>query len=261
MLSSFFAETHGSLGVWMYVYIGIAVFLAGIVRGASGFGFSMICVVLLLFVLPPAQVTPVILLWEIMASLGHLPFVYKQVDWRAIGWLSIGVLVGSPLGVYAVVSLPVKPLVVGINAIVLIMTLMLLRGRVKVKEPTKTKTAGTGFITGIINGISANGGPPVILFFLSTPAGTAVSRASLIAFFFFTDVWASLFYWREGLMTPQIVIFMVLFLVPLGVGMTLGSRLIRHLDEGRFRRIVLLLLLAITSVAFAQSLFGAFKAS
>lgn len=245
-----------AMTMWMYAYIGATVFLAGIVRGASGFGFSMICVVLLLFVLPPAQVTPVILLWEIMASIGHLPFVYKQVDWKAIGWLSIGVLIGSPLGVYIVVTLPVKPLVVVINALVLVMTLLLLWGRIKTQRTTKPKTVGTGFITGIINGISANGGPPVILFFLSGPAGTAVSRASLIAFFLFTDVWASLFYWREGLLTQEIVVFMLLFLIPLGIGMALGSRLVGRLDEARFRRIVLLLLLCITTIAFVQSFWG-----
>ncbi len=57
----------------LFAYVFTAVFLAGIVRGATGFGFSMIMIVLLTLFFPPAQVAPVILFWEVLASIGHLP--------------------------------------------------------------------------------------------------------------------------------------------------------------------------------------------
>ena len=72
----------------LFAYVFAAVFLAGIVRGATGFGFSMIMIVLLTLFFPPAQVAPVILFWEVLASIGHLPFVYKQVHWKSLRWLS-----------------------------------------------------------------------------------------------------------------------------------------------------------------------------
>ena len=40
----------------LFAYVFTAVFLAGIVRGATGFGFSMIMIVLLTLFFPPAQV-------------------------------------------------------------------------------------------------------------------------------------------------------------------------------------------------------------
>ena len=73
----------------LFAYVFTAVFLAGIVRGATGFGFSMIMIVLLTLFFPPAQVAPVILFWEVLASIGHLPFVYKQ-DRRSTGNPSAG---------------------------------------------------------------------------------------------------------------------------------------------------------------------------
>ena len=69
----------------------------------------------------------------------------------------------------------------------------------------------------VIIGASANGGPPIILFFLSSPVGAAVGRASLIAFFLFTDVWASLFYWQQGLIHRGTLIFTAVFLVPMAM--------------------------------------------
>ena len=77
----------------LFAYVFPAVFLAGIVRGATGFGFSMIMIVLLTLFFPPAQVAPVILFWEVLASIGHLPFVYKQVHWKSLRWLALGVAV------------------------------------------------------------------------------------------------------------------------------------------------------------------------
>ena len=51
------------------------VFAAAIIRGYSGFGFSMICAVSLSQVLPPVEVVPLILLLEVAASSWLLPGV------------------------------------------------------------------------------------------------------------------------------------------------------------------------------------------
>ena len=152
----------------LFAYVFTAVFLAGIVRGATGFGFSMIMIVLLTLFFPPAQVAPVILFWEVLASIGHLPFVYKQVHWKSLRWLALGVALGTPFGVYCLVSIPVDAMRLIINAVVLILTSMLYCGLRPKNAPTPPQTTGVGLLAGVINGASANGGPPIILF--SCPA-------------------------------------------------------------------------------------------
>ena len=151
----------------LFAYVFTAVFLAGIVRGATGFGFSMIMIVLLTLFFPPAQVAPVILFWEVLASIGHLPFVYKQVHWKSLRWLALGVALGTPFGVYCLVSIPVDAMRLIINAVVLILTSMLYCGLRPKNAPTPPQTTGVGLLAGVINGASANGGPPIILFFLA----------------------------------------------------------------------------------------------
>lgn len=236
------------------VYLCTVVFLAGIVRGATGFGFSLIMIVMLTLVFPPAVVAPAILLWEILASVGHLPFVYRQVDWKALRWLSLGVLIGTPAGVLFLVHMPIVPMKIFINATVLLLTIPLLMGLRPSKTPSSAATTGVGLFAGIINGASANGGPPVILFFLSGPAGVAVSRASLIAFFLFTDVWAILLYWQQGLVSWGTVHFSVLFLIPLALGIWLGSKCFSRMSEQLLRKVVLVLLMGITAGALLYTL-------
>lgn len=240
----------------LFAYVFTAVFLAGIVRGATGFGFSMIMIVLLTLFFPPAQVAPVILFWEVLASIGHLPFVYKQVHWKSLRWLALGVALGTPFGVYCLVSIPVDAMRLIINAVVLILTSMLYCGLRPKNAPTPPQTTGVGLLAGVINGASANGGPPIILFFLSSPLGAAVGRASLIAFFLFTDVWASLFYWQQGLISLDTIIFTLVFMVPMFGGMWFGNRWFSTVDEARFRKVVLALLMIISVVGLVITVIG-----
>ena len=242
------------LTVFEWLWVGLSVFTASVVRGVAGFGFSLIVTVLLTLVLPPAQVVPVVLLWEISASIGHLPFVFRQVDWKSLAWLTSGMLLGTPLGVWMLAYVPPEPMCVLINGTVIVLVLMLLRGAAPRRAPNRLETSLIGMSGGIINGASANGGPPVILFFLSSPAGAAVGRASLIAYFLLTDSWASLFCWKEGLFTVESWKFMAVMLPVLAVGVALGSRFFRGIDEARFKRLVMLLLLVAASVGLFKAI-------
>ena len=132
---------------------------------------------------------------------------------------------------------------------------MLLRGSKPRRSPGKLETALIGMSGGVINGASANGGPPVILFFLSSPAGAAVGRASLIAYFLLTDSWASLFCWQNGLFTLDSWLFMALMLPPLALGVALGSRFFRGLEEEKFKKMVLVFLLFVAGVGLLKALF------
>lgn len=243
-----------SLSLLICCHMALVVFCAGLVRGATGFGFSLICMVLLTLVFPPAQIAPMVLFWEIAASLGHLPFVYKEADWKALRWLMLGVLPGTPVGAYCLAALPAEPMTVAVNAVALLLTAMLFYGFRLKSAPGLAQTCGVGALTGLINGASANGGPPVILFFLSGPHSAAVGRASLIAFFLFTDVLASLFYWRYGLLSAETFWLGAAFLPCMALGIWLGARWFRRVDEARFRRLTLLLLMAAALAGLARAL-------
>ena len=96
------------------------IFLAAIVRGYSGFGFSLLSITALSLLFPPAQVIPAIFLLEVAASLHLLPSIWRQVHWRSLGLLMAGALAGTPLGVHALAHLPQAPMTLALALFVLV---------------------------------------------------------------------------------------------------------------------------------------------
>jgi uncharacterized membrane protein YfcA len=223
------------------------VFLAAIVRGYSGFGFSLLTVTALSLVLPTAEIVPSIFMLEVAASIHLLPGIWKDIHWRSIGPLLVGCLLGTPFGVWFLANVPAAPMQVALGIFVLIFTILLWRG-----YALKTMPALAGSVSGLFNGAFSTGGPPVILFYFASPAGNIAGRASLIAYFLGTDMIALPLLAREGLLTYDSALRALLFLPPLIIGIWLGSRSFKTADPRTFRRIVLLILAALAVVSTIQ---------
>lgn len=246
---------------WVAIYTLACVFGAAIVRGYSGFGFSLLAVTSLSLVLPPAETIPPIFMMEIAASLGLLPAIWKDIHWRAIGWLSLGCLVGTPFGVWFLASVPAAPMKVALAAAVIAAVALLWSGYVRRTMPNAVETVATGGVAGLLNGAFGIGGPPVVVFFFSSPAGASVSRASLIAFFIGTDITGLMFLAREGLVTVDGFYRFLMFVPALLVGQWLGARTFKNTDPTEFRRWVLGILIVLALLTGLQGLSMLSKAS
>src|SRR5262249_24332209 len=154
----------------------------------SGFGFSLLAITSLSLLLPPAKIVPSIFLMEVAASLHLLPGVWREVHWRALLWLAIGCLIGTPFGVYALARVPAAPMNLALALLVRARAVRRARGYPLRRTRGRAPTSATGPAPGLFNGGFGVGGPPVILFFFSSPAGQAAGRASIIAFFLLTDI-------------------------------------------------------------------------
>lgn len=231
-----------------------SIFLAALVRGFSGFGFSMISIMLLSLVLPPVKVVPIILILEIAASIWLLPKVWKDIHWQSLLWLSVGVVVTTPMGAYLLAVVPETPMRVGIALAVLVSAILLKQGFTFESMPNIGSTVLIGMATGLMNGAAALGGPPVILFYLSSPAGIGVSRASLIAYFLFTDTLAIGVNAAIGVVTTDSVSFGAAMLVPLIAGLVLGSRFFIRAELETARRVVLTLLIILSFAGMVRAL-------
>ena len=229
------------------------IFFAAIVRGYSGFGFSLLSITALSLLLTPAEVIPAIFLLEIAASLHLLPSIWKDVHWRSLLPLMGGAVIGTPIGVFALANFPQAPMTLALACFVLAATYLLWRGFVFHRMPSTPTTLAAGTATGLANGAFGIGGPPVVLFYFASPAGHAAGRASLIAYFLFTDVVGLLFLAREGLVTKQAGLLALAFLPALVAGVWLGSRGFKSADPLRFRRIVLMVLAALALITAVKA--------
>ena len=64
---------------------------------------------------------------------------------------------------------------------------------------------------------------------------------------------AALVYWGYGLMTVQVFLLAAVLLPCVALGIWLGARWFRHVDEARFRRVVLALLLLMALAGLAPA--------
>lgn len=235
-------------------YAVACIFGAAVVRGYSGFGFSLLAITSLSLLLPPTQIVPSIFIMEVAASLHLLPGVWRDIHWRALRWLTVGCLAGTPLGVYALAHLPAAPMTLGLAVFVMTAAILLARGYALESLPGPAATFATGAASGLFNGGFGIGGPPVILFFFSSPAGAAAGRASMIAFFLITDVVGLAWQGWNGLLAWTTLWRALIFLPALIAGIWLGNRGFKNAEPAAFRRWVLRLLMVLAVLTGGRAL-------
>lgn len=245
---------HALVQILISAYAVACIFGAAIVRGYTGFGFSLLSIVALSLFLPPTEIVPSIFIMEVAASLHLLPGVWRDIHWSALLWLFLGSLLGTPFGVYALAHVPAAPMTLALAVFVLIAASLLAWGYALKSLPGPAVTFATGTASGLFNGGFGIGGPPVILFFFSSPAGAAAGRASMIAFFLMTDVTGLAWQGWNGLLSAATVWRALLFLPPLAAGVWLGNRGFLKADPQDFRRWVLRLLMTLAALTGAKAL-------
>ena len=236
-----------------------AVFGAAVARGFFGFGFSALCVASMSWAMPPAVAAPLIFMMEILASVGMLPGVWREVDFKWLRPVALGLLAGTPLGVWALSALPPDLARLGVYGLITILAALVWRlGKTGAKGATwgrRTPAWLAGVFVGAVNGLSTLGGMAASVFLLSSGRNPAGIRASLVALFFICDLYAVLWDGGFGLVGVFHFQMLALLVVPLAAGIAIGSFLFRKLDGGKYREWALGLILGIAVLGLGREIF------
>lgn len=228
-------------------------FLSGIIRGFSGFGAAMTLapVFAILFTAPQAVATMAGL--GVLASLQMQLIVLKDVKFREILPIILTALPGIPLGATLLLWLDPELMRRGISAMVLLMVLVLMTGWRYPGKPGITGTVLTGGISGLINGSTGVGGPPVVLFLLAGPNPAAVNRANMITFYTFLNGFTFISMVYLGIVVPE-TLWRIALLFPVQVSsLFLGHWLFQRATDAIYRRIAYGVLLAIALFGLTYS--------
>ncbi len=143
-----------------------------------------------------------------------------------------------------------------IGLVLLFAVLALWRGyRFKERPPTSAQV-GIGIASGLLNGATAMGGPPVILYFLAAPEGVAIGRASLLVYFFFISAWSIVAQTVAGLIDLKVVVLAFLMIPVMALGNVIGDRMFNRSKASTYQRIALGFLLAIAILAIVRATIG-----
>jgi uncharacterized membrane protein YfcA len=232
------------------------VFLAAIVRGYSGFGFSLLAITSLSLLYPPAVIIPSVFLLEIAASIHLLPGLWRDIHWRSLVPLVIGTTIGTPLGLMFLTGISPAPMQIALGLFVFVVTYLLWQGFALKTMPGNLASTAAGLAAGVANGAFGIGGPPVILFYFASPAGAIVGRATLVTYFLLTDAIGLVFLSRENLISTDTIFRTLGFLPALIAGVWLGARSFKNADPVVFRKWVLTLLGILAAITTVKGIYG-----
>jgi uncharacterized membrane protein YfcA len=232
------------------------IFLAAIVRGYSGFGFSLLAITALSLTYGPIEIIPSIFLLEIAASIHLLPSLWRDIHWRLLIPLIIGTSLGTPIGLMFLTSIPAAPMQIALGLFVLVVACLLWIGFALKTMPGNIVSTSAGPAAGVANGAFGIGGPPVILFYFASPAGNIVGRATLVTYFLLTDAIGLVFLSRENLVTTDILLRTLTFLPVLIAGVWLGARSFKNADPVIFRKWVLAILVVLAVITAAKGIYA-----
>ena len=238
--------TYFDFSLSEFLLILFIVFVASIIRGFNGFGFSATCISGFSFLLPAIQIVPIILILEVFISIFMIPYIWNKIDWNFVFKLLIGIAIGSPIGLYLLKYLSPETTHLYVCLIIIFFSILLMRGYINKKINNNQSKIFTGIISGTLNGLTTLGGMPVALFLLVTSIQPTVIRGSLAALFFLTDIYAFILSYFGGIVDMTTIYRTLPLIVVLPVGVFIGNKFFIKSKEKFYRKVVFYFLIIIS---------------
>ena len=221
--------------------------VAGIVRGITGFGGAMVMSPPMALLLGTLTAVPVVLLLESVVAIPMLVQLRRLVRWRVIGPILAMACVAVPLGTWILMSVDPQVMRRVIAAVVIVFSLILLRGWRYHGAQRLPTGLGLGAVAGTMVGATSMGGPPVILYLLAGPDPIETTRANLTYFVGGISFAGVVLLWINGVLGADGLLLAAALAPGYYGGMVLGTRLFRRFDDQRFRRFTLALMLVVAT--------------
>lgn len=221
---------------------GIAVFIAGTVRGFAGFGSALIMVPCIAMLYNPLTGVISALVVDAIGGFQMLPVALRHSDRKTVIPLSIAAIIGIPTGAYILISLDPELMKKAMAIAVLIFVLLLAFGWKMKGKQTFTKKFLAGLFGGMLGGSTGFTGPPVILYLMSSGQPPQTLRASISLFFICTSIISIATFSLAGVFNTELLIKGVL-LTPFSlVGIVVGGKMFHLATEKLFKYVALVIL-------------------
>ena len=228
----------------------LAIFIAGtlvaaFVTGVAGFAFGMVAAGIWLYVLPPLQASTLIIAYALLVQSYAVWKLRHSLDLRRLAPFIVGSAFGVPAGIAALRWISPMYLRAGVGGLLIVFSLYnLARPKLReMKAAGRGADATIGFLNGVLGGATGLGGilPTIWSGLRGWPRDEqrAVFQPTAVATFLITIA----AFGGVGIITLDTIRLFVIGLPALVGGSWLGWMLYGKLDEGAFRKVVLVLLL------------------
>ena len=231
-----------------------AVVFASLLRGFTGFGFALAAVPLASLVLPPRPVVTAALLMQAAIGLRDCVAERRLADQGAVLRLTIGAIGGTPIGLWALTALPSPAVRLALGTLVALAVAVTWRPLPSRRAPAAGWAIGTGFCSGICNGLAAMAGPPAIFYFLAFEPDRIAMRSSLMVFFPIVSLLAVVIAASVGLVDRTALLLAAIGFPIMWIGGRVGTRMFVRSGHRSYRIVAAAALVATALASIAKGL-------
>jgi len=227
------------------ILAGLIVMLGHFIKGLSGFASALFAIPLLVIFLDIRFVVPVFLLFDFISGLVLTIQTRKSIDKGNALLLLSGLVVGTAIGTYILVSFgdDILRRIFGVLVILFALKILIWNNEGAKKQISKIWAPVSGFLGGCVGGMFGLNGPPMVLYLTHQLKDKQVFRATLYGVFFVDACYRLILYSFNRLITIEVIKF-ALYLTPfLLVGLILGSKLNTKIEESLFRKVIAVILI------------------
>jgi len=235
----------------LIVIIGFVVILcAGIIQGATSFGFSLLALPILAAFIPLKVIVPMLVIYSLIMNSIIFYKIREYVELKRISMLIIAAVIATPIGANMLISLNESILQVIVGGIVTISALSFYFGYKLKIDNERIAYIPVGFLSGLLNGSVSLSGPPVILFLTNQGVEKQVFRATLTAYFWILNIMTIVTFLYKKLINTEVLKFTGYLLPALIIGVLIGIKLGNRVKEETFKKLttILMVLMGLLSV-------------
>lgn len=223
------------------VYGILVVFTAYFLKGFSGFGPALVMIPLFTLLYEPGTAINITTLFDFLAGFYLIFSVRKEMDWKFVFFVFIGLGTGAFWGAMLLGKLPVELLKTMIGATILIFSLVILLQKdgnlVHHTKLTRALKYPVSLFSGFLGGLLSISGPPLIIY-MKMMYRKDFFRTQLIGIFMLDSGWRLILYQLNGIPVHLHSTHFVIFIAVMFLSAWIGSRIHIKVNEVLFNRIV-----------------------
>lgn len=218
--------------------------LSGLIYGMFGFGYVLVSVVLLGFLISVKIAVPMVAAQVVVLAGWMLYGLRRHLRKRIVLPILVGLPFGLPLGVYLLHVLTEESIRRLLGSVVLLYALW---SSLKVSRTTSALRSDAwglvaGFLSGIIGGAILAAGPIIVIYLTLRGLRKEEFKATFLLWSVAQSCLLIPFYTMAGMLTSRAFLWGAIALPFAGVGLLVGMKLFEKVKEQVFYRLVIVLL-------------------
>jgi uncharacterized protein len=237
------------------IFVGIIFLAVSFIKGATGFGFGLLSLPLLLLFLPPETAIPLILGLAFVIEITLLPSTRGHAHIKRVAPLVIGGIIGVPFGYLVVDHLPSHIIGLIVSVLIIAVGILIISKKLSRIPDSTSHRSIVGFISGAIHGASSLAGPFLASYLEGTGEKKDDFHADMVISTLFLSLTAVLFFGTGGYFSPSILISIAIMIPTVFVGSILGVVFEHKANQQSFHLVVLSMIIFAGLLSFGSQIY------